>query len=121
MAKVKSSASKSNGSALGFEAQLWAAADKMRGHMDASEYKHVCLGLIFAETVKFHASQLANEWILAVTGDAVTKWAERIEFLLTGREGAFARATALREELAGKLDWQRAAGELLQKLAISKT
>jgi type I restriction enzyme M protein len=37
----------SNGSALDFEAQLWAAADKMRGHMDASEYKHVCLGLIF--------------------------------------------------------------------------
>ena len=30
---------------LDFKAQLWAAADKMRGHMDASEYKHVCLGL----------------------------------------------------------------------------
>ena len=29
----------SNGSNLDFEAQLWAAADKMRGHMDASEYK----------------------------------------------------------------------------------
>jgi type I restriction-modification system DNA methylase subunit len=29
----------SNGSALDFEAQIWAAADKMRGHMDASEYK----------------------------------------------------------------------------------
>ena len=28
-----------DGSALEFEAQLWAAADKMRGHMDASEYK----------------------------------------------------------------------------------
>ena len=28
----------SNGSNLDFEAQLWAAADKMRGHMDASEY-----------------------------------------------------------------------------------
>ena len=27
----------SDGSALDFEAQLWAAADKMRGHMDASE------------------------------------------------------------------------------------
>ena len=27
----------SAGSALDFEAQLWAAADKMRGHMDASE------------------------------------------------------------------------------------
>ena len=29
---------KSNGSALDFEAQLWAAADNMRGHMDASEW-----------------------------------------------------------------------------------
>ena len=40
-----------NGSALKFEAQLWAAADKMRGHMDASEYKHVCLGLIFLKYI----------------------------------------------------------------------
>jgi type I restriction enzyme M protein len=41
----------SDGSALDFEAQLWAAADKMRGHMDASEYKHVCLGLIFLKYI----------------------------------------------------------------------
>jgi type I restriction enzyme M protein len=41
----------SNGSNLDFEAQLWAAADKMRGHMDASEYKHVCLGLIFLKYI----------------------------------------------------------------------
>jgi hypothetical protein len=27
-----------NGGGLDFEAQLWAAADKMRGHMDASKY-----------------------------------------------------------------------------------
>jgi hypothetical protein len=39
-----SKTNKSNGSGLDFEAQLWAAADKMRGHMDASEYKHGCLG-----------------------------------------------------------------------------
>ena len=37
--------------ALGFEAQLWAAADKMRGHMDAGEYKHVVLGLIFLKYI----------------------------------------------------------------------
>lgn len=37
---------KSNGANLGFENQLWAAADKMRGHMDASEYKHVVLGVL---------------------------------------------------------------------------
>jgi hypothetical protein len=30
---------------LDFEAQLWAPADKMRGHMDTSDYKHVCLGI----------------------------------------------------------------------------
>jgi type I restriction-modification system DNA methylase subunit len=54
MPKEKTSVSKSNGSNLDFEAQLWAAADKMRGHMDASEYngarpEGLCLGLIFPE------------------------------------------------------------------------
>jgi type I restriction enzyme M protein len=32
---------------LGFEEQIWAAADILRGSMDAAEYKHVVLGLIF--------------------------------------------------------------------------
>ena len=36
---------------LGFEDKLWAAADKLRGHMDASEYKHVVLGLIFLKYI----------------------------------------------------------------------
>lgn len=36
---------------LGFEAKLWAAADKLRGHMDPSEYKHVVLGLIFLKYI----------------------------------------------------------------------
>lgn len=41
----------SNGATLAFETQLWAAADKMRGHMDAAEYKHVVLGLIFLKYI----------------------------------------------------------------------
>ena len=36
---------------LGFEKDLWAAADKLRGNMDASEYKHVVLGLIFLKYI----------------------------------------------------------------------
>ena len=42
-----------NGSAanLGFEAKLWAAADALRNNMDAAEYKHVVLGLIFLKYI----------------------------------------------------------------------
>lgn len=36
---------------LGFEAKLWAAADALRNNMDAAEYKHVVLGLIFLEYI----------------------------------------------------------------------
>src|SRR5258706_8137931 len=39
------------GATLGFEEKLWAAADKMRGHMDPAEYKHVALGLIFLKYI----------------------------------------------------------------------
>jgi type I restriction enzyme M protein len=41
----------SNGANLGFEATLWAAADKLRNNMDAGEYKHVVLGLIFLKYI----------------------------------------------------------------------
>jgi len=34
-----------------FEATLWAAADKLRGTLDAAEYKHVVLGLIFLKYI----------------------------------------------------------------------
>jgi type I restriction enzyme M protein len=40
-----------NGADLGFEKTLWAAADKLRGHLDAAEYKHVVLGLIFLKYI----------------------------------------------------------------------
>jgi type I restriction enzyme M protein len=40
-----------NGEPLGFEDTLWKAADKLRGSMDASEYKHVVLGLIFLKYI----------------------------------------------------------------------
>jgi type I restriction enzyme M protein len=57
MAKTakKAAAKKSKGQAtaanVGFEATLWAAADKLRGTMDAAEYKHVVLGLIFLKYI----------------------------------------------------------------------
>ncbi|MBP6961772.1 MAG: SAM-dependent DNA methyltransferase [Thermotogae bacterium] len=36
---------------IGFEQQIWAAADILRGNMDAAEYKHVVLGLIFLKYI----------------------------------------------------------------------
>ncbi len=40
-----------NNAELGFEKEIWKAADIMRGNMDAGEYKHVILGLIFLKYV----------------------------------------------------------------------
>lgn len=40
-----------NSADIGFEQQIWAAADILRGNMDAAEYKHVVLGLIFLKYI----------------------------------------------------------------------
>jgi type I restriction enzyme M protein len=40
-----------NGANLGFEQKLWQAADKLRGHMDAADYKNVVLGLVFLKYI----------------------------------------------------------------------
>ena len=42
---------KENGANLGFEEKLWKAADKLRSNMDAAEYKHVVLGVIFLKYI----------------------------------------------------------------------
>src|SRR5450755_3463612 len=61
MARDKSS-SNGNGANLGFEAKLWLTADKLRNNMDAAEYKHVVLGLIFlkyiSDTFEEHHAKL---------------------------------------------------------------
>ena len=42
--KANEGAGSESGARLGFETQLWAAADALRNNMDAAEYKHVVLG-----------------------------------------------------------------------------
>ncbi len=49
--KKSSTAKKSTGATVGYEAQLWQMADALRGSMDAAEYKHVVLGLIFLKYI----------------------------------------------------------------------
>lgn len=51
MARKSTNTGNANGGQLGFEPQLWAAADKLRGNMEPSDYKHVALGLIFLKYI----------------------------------------------------------------------
>src|SRR2546428_2116040 len=67
MARGKSTKSASGNSAnIGFETKLWLAADKLRSNMDAAEYKHVVLGLIFLKYIsdsfeEHHTKLIAGE------------------------------------------------------------
>ena len=49
--KPSKSKAQDKGGDLGFEAELFKAADKLRGNLEPSEYKHVALGLIFLKYI----------------------------------------------------------------------
>jgi type I restriction enzyme M protein len=49
--KANQGSTDSTAANLGFETKLWAAADALRNNMDAAEYKHVVLGLIFLKYI----------------------------------------------------------------------
>jgi type I restriction enzyme M protein len=65
--KKKSNNQNGNTANLGFEATLWQAADKLRGSMDAAEYKHVVLGLIFLKYIS-DAFEEQHEKLLGTEG-----------------------------------------------------
>ena len=59
MAKKKAD----NTAEIGFEQQIWSAADKLRGNIDASEYKNVVLGLIFLKYISDKFDQRYQELV----------------------------------------------------------
>lgn len=59
MAKVKEDATKN--ATLGFEAELWKAAEKMWGHIPAAEYRQILIGLIFLRYVSATFKSLYDE------------------------------------------------------------
>ena len=66
MAERRTAKTAAYGATTGYEADLWRLADALRGSMDAAEYKHVALGLIFLKYIsdafeERHAAVLA-EW-----------------------------------------------------------
>lgn len=63
-----------NGTAnLGFEQKLWLAADKLRGTMDAAEYKHTVLGLIFLKYIS-DSFESRRQWLIRESADPKSEY-----------------------------------------------
>lgn len=67
----------SSGARLGFESELWRAADALHSNMDAAEYKHVVLGLIFLKYI----SDAFMEKFTALQGDKHANPEDKDEYL----------------------------------------
>ncbi len=72
-----------NGATLGFEKQLWQTADALRSNMDASEYKHVVLGLIFLKYIS-DAFEEKHEQLKMDVNDPASEYYVREEQLRFG-------------------------------------
>jgi type I restriction enzyme M protein len=75
--QTKANPKESNSSKLGFEETLWQSADKLRGHLDAAEYKHVVLGLIFLKYISDAFAELYQK----LKGDEYADAEDRDEYL----------------------------------------
>ncbi|KQN73584.1 class I SAM-dependent DNA methyltransferase [Devosia sp. Leaf64] len=102
MAKIDSSASD-----LAFTAELFRAADKLRGNLEPSEYKHVALGLIFLKYISdafegLHAQLEADPH--ADAEDPEEYLAENVFWVPKEARWAFLQANAKRPEIGKLID-----------------
>ncbi|MGD0477804.1 MAG: class I SAM-dependent DNA methyltransferase [Nitrososphaerales archaeon] len=58
------------GKEISFENKLWQAADKLRSNMDAAEYKHIVLGLLFLKYISDAFNEVHEELRQDSTSDA---------------------------------------------------
>jgi type I restriction enzyme M protein len=98
-----------NGTEEPLEKQLWKAADKLRKNIDAAEYKHVVLGLIFLKYIsdafeelfaKLNADKLNN----ADPEDKDEYKAENIFFVPQEARWSFLRSKAKQPEIGKYVD-----------------
>ncbi len=68
MHQTKKKDSAKSTATIGFEAKLWLTADKLRNNMDAAEYKHVVLGLIFLKYISDTFEEYRSK-LIAGTGE----------------------------------------------------
>jgi type I restriction enzyme M protein len=92
---------------LGFEAELFKAADKLRGNMEPSDYKHVALGLIFLKYISDafearHAALLAEDPAAAEDRDEYL--ADNIFWVPKDARWSHLQANARRPEIGQRID-----------------
>ena len=120
--KRRDTKSNKNGATLGFEATLYQAADKLRNNLDAAEYKHVVLGLIFLkyisdafeekynllliESANPHSElYIADETLrLQITGDRDEYLAENIFYVPEKARWTYLQARAKQPDIGTLVD-----------------
>ena len=111
-----SAETKPNGGATtGHEAELWAMADALRGSMDAAEYKHVVLGLIFLKYIS-DAFEERRASVLAELGEDAAEDRDeytRREYILgaTGSPLGASKGGKRRQSTIGQIVDQRDGGD----------
>lgn len=98
---------KENNGDLGFTAELFKAADKLRGNLEPSEYKHVALGLIFLKYISdafdgLHAKLSADEY--ADAEDPEEYLAENVFWVPKEARWGHLQANAKRPEIGKLID-----------------
>ena len=120
--KKRDTKSNKNGATLGFEATLFQSADKLRNNLDAAEYKHVVLGLIFlkyisdafeekynlllTESANSHSAlYIADETLrLQITGDRDEYLADNIFYVPENARWAYLQTNAKQPEIGTLVD-----------------
>src|ERR1041385_6108234 len=96
-----------NGATLGIENELWEAADKLRGHLDAAEYKSVVLGLIFLKYISDRVEQVRERVAKEGLDDPEDKdvyLAERVFWVPLDARWKILQDNAAKEEIGNLID-----------------
>ena len=96
-----------SGATVGYEAELWQMANTLRGSMDAAEYKHVVLGLIFlkyiSDAFEERHTEILEEWGKEAAEDRDEYLAENIFWVPPEARWANLKAQA-RQPVVGQLE-----------------
>lgn len=101
------------GGDLGFERKLFQAADKLRSNMDAAEYKHVVLGLVFLKYVSDAFSEVYTRRVAKGLDaeDRAAYRAERVFWVPRAARWAGLHAHAGKPDIGRRIDAAMAAIE----------